>query len=106
MATISSAVGSLAIETRSLGKHYPQAGADPLIILDACDFQIAIGEMVALVGPSGAGKSTLLQVLGLLDRPTNGELLLFGQPMQRANDRTRTSIRNRDIGFVYQFHHL
>lgn len=106
MASFSPAAGPLAIETHRLGKHYPQAGADPLVILEACDFQIARGEMVALVGPSGAGKSTLLHVLGLLDRPTSGELLLFGQPMQRANDRIRTSIRNRDIGFVYQFHHL
>lgn len=64
------------------------------------------GEVTAIVGPSGCGKSTMLYLLGLLDRPDSGEIYLRGKPMAEADDPTRTALRNKSIGFVFQFHFL
>ena len=84
---------------------YHQGGRD-LRVLNGLNLQLQAGEMVGLLGPSGSGKSTLLQIAGLLDTPTQGEVILADEDMGRANEATRTVLRNRTIGFVYQFHHL
>jgi lipoprotein-releasing system ATP-binding protein len=75
-------------------------------VLDAVDLQIARGEMVAIIGASGAGKSTLLHLLGALDRPTSGRILIDGRALDGLDDDAVSALRNRTVGFVFQFHHL
>jgi lipoprotein-releasing system ATP-binding protein len=70
------------------------------------DLQVQAGESVAITGPSGAGKTTLLQLLGGLERATEGQVMIQGQDLSRLSDRDRTALRGKAIGFVYQFHHL
>lgn len=86
--------------------HTYSKDSAPVEVLRGIDFQLKAGEMVGLVGPSGSGKSTFLQLLGLLDTPTQGKIAILGNNTHDASDRVRTSLRNRYIGFVYQFHHL
>ena len=74
--------------------------------LHGIDLRLVRGVLTALIGPSGSGKSTLLNLIGLLDSPTAGELYLLGQPTRELDDAARTRLRNRAIGFVFQFHHL
>jgi lipoprotein-releasing system ATP-binding protein len=81
-------------------------GRDALHVLEGADLVVNRGEIVALVGPSGAGKSTLLHIAGLLERPDDGEVLIGGDSCGRLSDDRRTQIRRRDLGFVYQYHHL
>ncbi len=83
-----------------------QQGDVALDVLRGVDFTLAAGEIVALVGPSGSGKSTLLHSAGLLERPDSGEVFVCGTPTLRLGDAARTAIRRREVGFVYQFHHL
>jgi lipoprotein-releasing system ATP-binding protein len=80
--------------------------ADTLPILKGASLTLQPGEIVGLVGPSGSGKSSLLHAAGLLERPDGGEVVVGGVSTSGLNDRQRTAIRRRDIGFVYQFHHL
>ncbi|HSN92789.1 MAG TPA: ABC transporter ATP-binding protein [Anaeromyxobacteraceae bacterium] len=75
-------------------------------VLHGVDLEIGAGEFAALVGPSGSGKSTLLNLMGLLDRPTGGRVVLAGQDTGRLDDQGLTRIRGRTVGFVFQFHHL
>ncbi len=77
-----------------------------IAVLRGVDLTLQPGEVVALVAPSGAGKSTLLHIAGLLDTPDTGEVALNGRRMTGLDDRTRTTARRREVGFVYQFHHL
>ena len=93
------------LELKSLSKGFDQAGGR-LEILKAIDLSIEAGEIVALTGRSGSGKSTLLQISGLLDAPDSGDILVKGQSVAGASDKTRTLLRQKTIGFVYQFHHL
>lgn len=93
------------LQTHDLGKTFMQGGEE-LNILHHVDVQIKAGECVALVGPSGSGKSTLLQLMGLLETPSHGRIMFQGHDVTAFNDRDRTRIRARDVGFVYQFHHL
>ena len=86
-------------------RTYVQA-EDRLEVLRGATLGVAPGEIVALVGPSGSGKSTLLHVAGLLEHPDNGDVMIGGQSCGAMNDNERTAVRRRDIGFVYQFHHL
>jgi lipoprotein-releasing system ATP-binding protein len=81
-------------------------GKREIQVLRGVDLSVEVGEMVALLGASGAGKSTLLHVLGLLDPPTEGEVLFEGKPVHSLPARTRAKLRHRAIGFVFQFYHL
>jgi lipoprotein-releasing system ATP-binding protein len=77
-----------------------------LTVLKGVDVQIAQGEIVSIVGASGAGKSTLLHIIGTLDRADSGELEIANQKIASLNDRELARFRNKNIGFVFQFHHL
>ena len=87
-------------------KSYTTNGLEKLMVLQSVNLNIATGDLIGLTAPSGAGKSTLLHICGLLDTSDSGKINFLGQDMQKASDKTRTLIRRRDIGFVYQFHHL
>ncbi|WP_299982347.1 ABC transporter ATP-binding protein [uncultured Ruegeria sp.] len=89
-----------------LTKTYLSGTPGEVQVLRGADLELRAGEAVALVAPSGAGKSTLLHIAGLLDTPDMGEVEIAGQAATGKGDRTRTAIRRRDVGFVYQFHHL
>lgn len=94
------------IEARDLAKTYRGGDGQAIHVLDGVDLAVRRGEMVAIVGASGAGKSTLLHVLGALDRPTRGVVHLDGEPLHGRSDDELAAIRNRKVGFVFQFHHL
>lgn len=79
---------------------------DKLDILKGVDLEIGAGEVVSIVGSSGAGKTTLLTILGTLDRPTRGQVIIGGQNVVELNDKKLAQFRNQNIGFVFQFHHL
>ena len=83
-----------------------RAGNSNLVVLDALDFAIEAGEMIAVVGESGSGKSTLLYTLGALDKPTSGEIYFDGKPYSRLSEAETDSMRNREFGFVWQMHCL
>ncbi len=93
------------IRAEGLGKTYAE-GKLRTPVFDGLDFAVASGETVAILGASGAGKSTLLHLLGGLDTPTAGEVFVAGQKMSALSDGARGQLRNRALGFVYQFHHL
>ena len=93
------------IETRGLRKIFGK-GPGQIEVLKGLDLKISAGEKVAIVGPSGAGKSTLLHILGTLDRPTSGEVKIFGEDVFSYSDQELSRFRNRKLGFVFQFHHL
>jgi lipoprotein-releasing system ATP-binding protein len=97
---------SAVLEACAIRKVYRGGDVTPLEVLSAVDLEVARGEMVAIVGASGAGKTTLLHLLGALDRPTAGEIRLHGVPYADLSEGERDRLRNRDIGFVFQFHHL
>ena len=89
-----------------ISKSYQTIGLEKLTVLSSIDLSIAAGDLVGLTAPSGAGKSTLLHICGLLDTCDRGTINFLGHDMQKASDMTRTLMRRREIGFVYQFHHL
>lgn len=89
----------------SLTKTFIQGDAR-VEVLRGVDFSVAAGERIAIIGASGSGKTTLLQLLGGLDLPTSGEVLIAGQKVSDLSDAARGTLRNRAVGFVYQFHHL
>ncbi len=93
------------LQARAVTKDY-HLGRKSVPVLRGVDISIAEGEMVALLGSSGAGKSTLLHVLGLLDPPTEGEVLYEGQAVQSLSNAKRGLIRHQKIGFIFQFYHL
>lgn len=93
------------IRAERLGKTYAE-GRLRTPVFDGLDLSVAAGETVAIVGASGAGKSTLLHLLGGLDVPTSGEVHVAGHSMSALSDAERGRLRNRSLGFVYQFHHL
>ncbi|CAA0108442.1 lipoprotein-releasing ABC transporter ATP-binding protein LolD [Zhongshania aliphaticivorans] len=90
---------------RNLRKFYIQ-GSEQLTILHDINLDIASGERISIVGPSGAGKTTLLHMLGGLDVPSQGSVFVRGKNIAAMSDRDRSRLRNRELGFVYQFHHL
>lgn len=81
-------------------------GGIPVAVLDDVSFEVGDGQSLAIVGPSGSGKSTLLNIIGTLDRPTRGRVLLDGEEVSGLNDAQLASVRNRRVGFVFQAHHL
>ncbi len=87
-------------------KSYAKGTPGEVRVLDGAELAIQPGEAVALVAPSGAGKSTLLHIAGLLDTADAGSVRINGQDVGKSSDRQRTAARRREIGFVYQFHHL
>lgn len=93
------------LSCHQLTKVYIEA-KNELQILDKLDFQVLSGEQVAIVGPSGSGKSTLLHLLGGLDKPTSGNVIVMGQNLAGIGEKKRCRLRNKSLGFVYQFHHL
>ena len=94
------------LELASIKKSFSKGSSNKIEVLKGVDLQLFPGEIVALVAPSGAGKSTLLQIAGLLDKPLSGKIFIDGQEIQNKSDNQLTMIRRREIGFVYQFHHL
>jgi lipoprotein-releasing system ATP-binding protein len=94
------------LEGRGLVKTFRGGDGTPIQVLGGVDLAVARGEMIAVVGASGAGKSTLLHVLGALDRPTAGSVIVAGEPLEDRSDEGLARVRNRAIGFVFQFHHL
>ena len=98
--------GQEVLRLQDLRKSYNVGRPTEVEVLHGLDLRLQRHDFAALVGPSGSGKSTLLNVIGLLDRPTSGELFLLGQPTRGMDDAGRTALRGHAIGFVFQFHHL
>ena len=98
-------MSDVVLEARAIHKSFRQ-GPVLLPVLQGVELRIAAGERVAIVGASGSGKTTLLQILGGLDPPTSGEVRVAGRDIHALNENERGELRNRALGFVYQFHHL
>jgi putative ABC transport system ATP-binding protein len=93
------------IVLRDVRKTY-RMGADTISALDGVSFEIEVGEFAVVLGPSGSGKTTLLNILGGLESPDEGELLMGGEPVGRLSERALTQYRRRQVGFVFQFFNL
>jgi lipoprotein-releasing system ATP-binding protein len=96
---------AMVLEGKDLAKEFVQGDAK-IQVLRAASIRVRAGERIAIVGASGSGKTTLLQLLGGLDLPTSGTVEIAGSAMNRLSDTERGHLRNRAVGFVYQFHHL
>lgn len=95
------------LELKNISKKYDiPSGQGQTIVLRDISLQIIQGESVAVVGPSGSGKSTLLNIIGALDKPTSGVVIFAGKNLADLDDSTLSRIRNQEIGFVFQLHHL
>ena len=97
--------GRAVLSCRNLGKSYDE-GPQAVVVLADLQLELLPGERVAIVGSSGSGKSTLLNMLGGLDTPSSGSVWLAGEELSALNEKQRGLLRNRALGFVYQFHHL
>ena len=98
-------MSEIVLEARGVRRAFRE-GAQELVVLQGVDLAVRAGERLAIVGASGSGKTTLLQILGGLDRPTAGEVRLEGSDLHGLSETARGALRNRALGFVYQFHHL
>jgi lipoprotein-releasing system ATP-binding protein len=98
-------MSELVLEAEGVVREFRE-GTSTLRVLDGLDLRLQRGECVAIVGASGSGKTTLLQILGGLDRPTLGSVRIEGRDLHALNEIERSALRNRTIGFIYQFHHL
>ena len=94
------------VKLENVTKTYPTPGGEGLTVLEDVSLAVAAGESLAVVGPSGSGKSTLLNIIGTLDRPTSGRVLLDGLDLSHLADEALAAIRRGRIGFVFQLHHL
>lgn len=99
------ATSGLVLEATEVVREF-QSGPVTLRVLDGVELRVAPGERLAIVGASGSGKTTLLQIIGGLDRPTSGAVRIAGQDVHALDEKARGDLRNRTLGFVYQFHHL
>lgn len=98
--------GPLLSLTRVTKQYDSPDGAEPLKVIDGVSLEVGAAEALAITGPSGSGKSTLLQIIGTLDRPTSGEVNLAGKDLNRLREDELAAVRNRQIGFIFQFHYL
>ena len=98
-------VAELPLYCHGLIKRFDEGGRR-LQVLNGIELSVSPGEKLAIIGASGSGKTTLLQLLGGLDKPTAGQVMVFGQDLASLNNAERGQLRNRSLGFVYQFHHL
>ncbi|MDK1179341.1 ATP-binding cassette domain-containing protein, partial [Cronobacter sakazakii] len=96
---------SVLLQCDNLCKRY-QEGKVQTDVLHNVSFSIDAGEMMAIVGSSGSGKSTLLHLLGGLDTPTSGDVIFSGRALSTLSSSAKAELRNRELGFIYQFHHL
>jgi lipoprotein-releasing system ATP-binding protein len=94
------------LEAQDVTKTYRGGDGGEVRVLAGASLQVAPGEMIAVVGASGSGKSTLLHLLGALERPTGGLVRIAGQDLRALDDEALSAVRNRHVGFVFQFHHL
>ena len=100
-----SEIGRVVLQAHGLGKRF-EDGELSVQVLHDVGIAVHAGETLAIVGASGSGKSTLLHLLGGLDTPTSGDVIFSGQPMSKLSTAARADLRNRELGFIYQFHHL
>jgi lipoprotein-releasing system ATP-binding protein len=98
-------MSELVLEARDVSRSFRQGPID-LQVLQGVNLAVQAGERLAIIGASGSGKTTLLQILGGLDRPTAGSVHIAGSDIHALDERARGELRNRTLGFVYQFHHL
>jgi len=94
------------LDLRDVTRTYPAAGNSGVAVLKGVTLAVQAGESVAITGPSGCGKSTLLNLIGALDRPDSGQVLLGGRDLAALSDDELAKLRNNEIGFVFQLHHL
>jgi ABC-type lipoprotein export system ATPase subunit len=94
------------LELIDVGKTYAASQPDAPAVLDRVRLAVEAGESLAVVGPSGCGKSTLLNIIGTLDRPTTGKVLFDGRDLSTMGDNALAALRSREIGFIFQLHHL
>ena len=106
MSDVMSENRQIVLACQRLRKVYRQGSAYEVPVLNGVDLEIAAGERVSIIGASGSGKSTLLHLLGGLDSASSGSIQLMGRDLARIGDAERGEMRNRHLGFVYQFHHL
>jgi lipoprotein-releasing system ATP-binding protein len=97
--------GAAVLSARGVKRSFRE-GSSTLEVLCGVELEVQRGERLAIIGASGSGKTTLLQILGGLDRPDAGQVLVGGQDLHAISERERGALRNRSIGFIYQFHHL
>lgn len=106
MNNVTPATTQTVLAARDLVRSFTDGAGSPVPVLNGVSFDIARGEIVAVVGSSGSGKSTLLQILGGLDACDSGSVSIDGQNLQKLSEREICTLRNKKLGFVYQFHHL
>lgn len=106
MNNVTPATTQTVLAARDLVRSFTDGAGSPVPVLNGVSFDIARGEIVAVVGSSGSGKSTLLQILGGLDACDGGSVSIDGQNLQKLSEREICTLRNKKLGFVYQFHHL
>jgi predicted ABC-type transport system involved in lysophospholipase L1 biosynthesis ATPase subunit len=94
------------LELKNVRKQFPSPDGPPLVVLGGVTLTVTPGQSLAITGPSGSGKSTLLNIIGALERPDGGSVLLDGADLAALDDKALAAVRNRRIGFVFQLHHL
>jgi lipoprotein-releasing system ATP-binding protein len=95
----------LVLDCRGVIRRFNE-GSSTLVVLDGVDLEVQPAERVAIIGASGSGKTTLLQIMGGLDEPDEGEVFINGEAMHGSDESAKGDLRNRNVGFVYQFHHV